>query len=264
VQIAWCTVSKKKDCIRRAAEPHWLGSRVRRPGKTPSPERELPPPMEAKAGRVTYACRMTIMARTKMDSRKEDYGASLAVLFCASRQMTAIVQTVAVEKGLPWRTVPEVTVMLSDGRWETSTKLFFIEVKAYRTTQSSKEPDTILIAAYGVKDLAPAAAAAAELPLLWHRFPDNRPALAMGVLAQKEEPIDLVIARDYRRHWPVLISNSCFAADKLFLMKTTFHPGQLLCGQADPDAVGTKMTGVKRRFTMGKGESAGSSTSSSR
>ena len=33
--------------------------------------------MEAKAGKVTYACRMTIMARTKMDSRKEDYGARL-------------------------------------------------------------------------------------------------------------------------------------------------------------------------------------------
>jgi hypothetical protein len=26
-------VSKKKDCVRRAAEPHWVGSRVRRPDK---------------------------------------------------------------------------------------------------------------------------------------------------------------------------------------------------------------------------------------
>jgi hypothetical protein len=57
--------------------------------------------MEAEAGKVIYACRMTIKARTKTDSRKGDYGASLAELFCASRQMTAIVQTVAVEKGLP-------------------------------------------------------------------------------------------------------------------------------------------------------------------
>jgi hypothetical protein len=88
--------------------------------------------------------------------------------------------------------------------------------------------------------MAPAAAAAPELPLLRHRFPDSRPALAMGVLAQKQEPIDLVIARDYRRHWPVPISTSCFDADKLFLMKTTFHPGQLLCGRADPDAVITQ------------------------
>ncbi len=256
--------SNKKDCVRRAAEPHWVGSSVRRPGKTPSPERELPPPMEAEEGKVIYACRMNIMARTKTDSRKGDYGASLAVLFCASRQMTAIVQTVAVEKGLPWRTVSEVTVMLGDGRRETSTKLFFIEVKAYRSIQSTREPETILIAAYGVKDLAPATAAAPELPLLRHRFPDSRLALAMGILAQKGEPIDLVIARDYRRHWPVPISSSCFDADKLFLMKTTFHPGQFLYSRADPDAVGTKMKGVKRRLTLEKGESAGSSTSSSR
>jgi hypothetical protein len=257
-------VNKKKDCDRRVAEPHWVGSSVRQPGKTPSPERELPPPMEAEAGRVTYACRMNIMARTKMDSRKEDYGASLAALFCASRQMTAVVQAEAVEKGLPWRTVPEVTVMLGVGRRETSTKLFFIEVKAYRSTQSTREQKSILIAAYGVQDLAPAAAAAPELPLLRHRFPVSRPALSMGVLSRKEEPIDLVIARDYRKHWPVPISNSCFAADKLFLMKTTFHTRQLLCSQADPDAVGDKMKGVKRRLTLGKGESAGSSTSSSR
>jgi hypothetical protein len=188
-------------------------------------------------------------------------------LFCASRQMTAIVQTVAVEKGLHWRTVPEVTevtVMLGDGRRETSTKLFFIEIKAYRTTQSSKEPDPILIAAYGVQDLAPVTAAAPELPLLRHRFPDTRPALAMGILAQKEGPIDLIIARVYRKQWPVPISSSCFDTDRLYLMKTTFHQGQLLYGRADPDAVGTKMKGVKRRLTLGKGESAGSSTSSSR
>ncbi len=30
-------VNKKKDCVRKAAEPHWVGSSVRRPGKTPSP-----------------------------------------------------------------------------------------------------------------------------------------------------------------------------------------------------------------------------------
>ena len=165
-----------------------------------------------------------------MDSRKEDYGASLAALFSASRQMTAVVQTVVVEKGLPWRTVPEVTVMLGDGRRETSTKLFFIEVKAYRSVQATKEPEPILIAAYGVRDLAPAAPAAPELPLLRHRFLDSRPALTMGVLSQKEGPIELVIARDYKKHWPMLIATSCFATDKLFLMKTVFHPGQFLCG----------------------------------
>ncbi len=59
---------------------------MRGPGKSPSPERELPPPMEAEAGKVIYACRMNIMARTKTDLRKGDYGASLAALFCASRR----------------------------------------------------------------------------------------------------------------------------------------------------------------------------------
>jgi hypothetical protein len=86
----------------------------------------------------------------------------------------------------------------------------------------------------------------------------------MGVLSQKEGPIELVIAQDYKKHWPRLLDTSCFATDKLFLMKTVFHPGQFLCGQADPDAVGTKMKGVKRRLTLETGESAGSSTSSSR
>jgi hypothetical protein len=75
----------------------------------------------------------------------------------------------------------------------------------------------------------------------------------MGILAQKEGPIDLIIARDYRKQWPVAISSSFFASDRLYLMKTTFHPGQLLYRRADPDAVGTKMKGVKRRLTPGKG-----------
>jgi hypothetical protein len=154
--------------------------------------------------------------------------------------------------------------MLGDGRREKSTKLFFIEIKAYRSVQATKEPETILIAAYGVKDLSPAAEAAPELPLLRHRFRNSRPAFTMGVLSQKGGPIELVIAPDYKKHWPKWIDTSCFATDKLFLMKTVFHPGQFLCGQADPEAVGTKMKGVKRRLTLETGESAGSSTSSSR
>ena len=143
-------------------------------------------------------------------------------------------------------------------------QLFLIEIKAYRSHRSGKEPNPILIAAYGVQDLAPFAAAAPELPLLRHRFQDARPAIAMGMLAQKEGPIDLLIARDYRKQWPVAISSSCFDSDKLYLMKSNFYPGQLLYGLADPDAVGTKMRGIKRKLTLGKGESAGSSTSSSR
>jgi hypothetical protein len=226
--------------------------------------RELPPPVEAKAGRSTFACRIDIWVKTKRDSLKEEYGASLTTLFSASRQMSAIVQTAAVEKGVPYRTVPEVTVMLGDGPREKSTKLFFLEVKAYRSTRPAKEPEPFLVAAYGVKELAPAATAAPELPLLRERFRSSRPALTMGGLSHKEGKVELVIARDYKRYWPRLIDTSCFAPDKLFLMKTVFHPGQLLCGQADPEAVGTKMRGVKRRLTQGTGESAGSSTSSSR
>ena len=130
-------------------------------------------------------------------------------------------QSVAVEKGLHWRTVPEVTVMLGDGRRETSTKLFFIEVKAYRSVQATKEPEPILIAAYSVKDLAPAAEVAPELPLLQHRFLNSRPALTMGVLSQKEGPVELVIARDYKKHWPTPIATSCFAADKLSIQDSS-------------------------------------------
>ncbi len=110
----------------------------------------MPTLVEPVEGRAIYACRMEVMARTKADLRQDEYGTDLSVLFCPARQMTAVVQSVAIEKGLPWRAVPEVTVMLDDGRRETSTKLFFIEIKATRTHRSSKEPEPILIAAYGV------------------------------------------------------------------------------------------------------------------
>jgi hypothetical protein len=79
--------SKKKDCIRRKTPPHWLSSSVRRPDRSPSHERALPPPVEAKAGRSAYACRIDIRVKTKLDLQKEDYGASLTTLFSASRQM---------------------------------------------------------------------------------------------------------------------------------------------------------------------------------
>jgi hypothetical protein len=102
--------SKKKDCIRRGTPPHWLSSSVRRSDASPSQDRELPP-VEAKAGRSTYACRIDIRVKTKSDLQKEVYGASLTMLFSASRQMSAIVQSTAVEKGVPYRIVPEVTMM---------------------------------------------------------------------------------------------------------------------------------------------------------
>ncbi len=175
--------SKKRDCIRKMAPPHWLGSSLRRPGRSPSRERELPPPVEAKAGRSAYACHIDIRVRTKLDSHQEEYGASLTTLFSASRQMSAIVQATAVEKGVPYRTVPEVTVMLGDGRREKSTKLFFLEIKSHRSTVPQKAQEPLLVAAYGVKELAPAATAAPELPLLRERFRNSRPASAATAAA---------------------------------------------------------------------------------
>ena len=76
--------SKKEDCIRRAAEPHWVGSSVRRPGKTPSPEREMPSPVEPEAGKASYACRMDVMARTKADLRQDSTGQICP--YCSAQQ----------------------------------------------------------------------------------------------------------------------------------------------------------------------------------
>jgi hypothetical protein len=66
--------SKKKECIRRGTLPHWLGSDVRRPDAPTCQDRDLPP-VEAKAGRSAYACRINIRVKTKSDSHKEAYGA---------------------------------------------------------------------------------------------------------------------------------------------------------------------------------------------
>jgi hypothetical protein len=71
--------------------------------------------VEAKAGRSAYASRIDTRVKTKSDLQKEAYGASLTMLFSASRQMSAIVQSAAVEKGIPYRIVPEVTVRSRQG-----------------------------------------------------------------------------------------------------------------------------------------------------
>ncbi len=42
----------------------------------------------------------------------------MTTLFSAMRQMLAIALGTAIEKGVPYRVVPEVTVMLGDGRCE--------------------------------------------------------------------------------------------------------------------------------------------------
>jgi hypothetical protein len=178
--------------------------------------------------------------------------------------MSAISLSAAIGRWLPYRVVPEVNVMLGDGRREKSSRIFFLEIKPHRSAAHlRKVPEPYLVAAYGVSEAAPAAEAAPELPLLRERF-GVRPTLTKGDLAQKASPIDLVIARDYRQYWPRLTDSSQFAGDNLYLMRTIFHPGQLLFGEAEPEAVGTMKKGVKRRLTQGTGESAGSSTSLSR
>ncbi|MFO0001121.1 MAG: hypothetical protein ACK559_08325 [bacterium] len=44
---------RKRDCLRRAAEPHWVGSSVRRPGRAPSPVEEMLTPVEPVAGKAS-------------------------------------------------------------------------------------------------------------------------------------------------------------------------------------------------------------------
>jgi hypothetical protein len=254
---------KKKECIRRKTQPHWLVSDVRQPDAPLRQERDLPP-VEAKEGRLVYACRTNIRVKMESDSHKEAYSAELAMLFSTTRQMSVIALSAAIGQGLPYRTVPEVNVMLGDGRREKSSRLFFLEIRPHRgIAHPRKVPDPILVAAYGASEAAPAADAAPELPLLRERF-TVRPSLTKGELAQKAGPIELVIAREYMQYWPTQADRSQFVSDNLNLMKTTFHPGQLLFGVSDQEAVGSMKKEVKRRLTQGTGESAGSSTSSSR
>jgi len=227
---------KKKECIRRKTPPHWLGSDVREPGASLRQERDLLP-VEAKAGRLVYACRINIRVKTESDSHKEIYSAELATLFSATRQMSVIALSAVIEQGLPYRTVPEVNVMFGDGRREKSTRLFFLEVKPHRSIACPRRvPDPILVAAYGVSEVAPAAETAPELPLLRERF-EVRPSLTMGELAQRAGPIELVIGRDYMQYWPRQVNRSRTAGDNLYRMKALFYPGQLLYGQADREAV---------------------------
>ncbi len=90
---------------------------MREPGAPPHQERDLPP-VEAKAGRQVYACRINIRVKTESDSHKEAYSAELAPLFSTTKQMSVITLSAAIGQGLQYRTVPEVDVMLGDGRRE--------------------------------------------------------------------------------------------------------------------------------------------------
>ena len=79
----------------------------------------------------------------------------MAMLFSTTRQMSAMALGTAIEQGLPYRVVPEVNVMLGEGRREKSTRLFFLEIKPYRSAVPRKAPEPYVVAAYGVKKVAP-------------------------------------------------------------------------------------------------------------
>jgi hypothetical protein len=82
--------------------------------------------------------------------------------------------------------------------------------------------------------------------------------------AQRAGPIELGIGRDYMQYWPRVVDRNQTAGDNLYLMKTLFQPGQLLYGEADKEAAEAMRKEARRRLTRGVGESADSSTSSSR
>ncbi len=97
-------------------------------------------------------------------SHAKSYSAELATLFSTKRQMSVIALSAAIRQELPYRTVPEVEVMLGDGRRENSIRLFFLEVRPHKVVQPLRVPVPFLVAAYGFSEVAPAAEAAQELP----------------------------------------------------------------------------------------------------
>ncbi len=87
-----------------------------------------------------------------------------------------------------------------------------------------------------------------------------RPSFTIRDLAQQAGPIELVIGRDYMQYWPRVFDRSRTAGDNLYLVKTLFHPGQLLYGKADKEAAKAMRKEARRGLTRGVGESAGPST----
>jgi hypothetical protein len=210
--------------------------------------------LEVKAGRLMFAYRTNIRVKTESHSHKEVYSAELATLFSTTRQMSVIALSAAIGQGLPYRTVPEVNMMLGDGRREKSSRLFFLEVRPHRgTAHPLRVPATFFVAAYGVSK---AAQAAPELPLLRERF-NVRPSLTKGDLAQRAGPIELVIGRDNMQYWPRVVHCSRTAGDNSYLMKTLFHPGQLLYGEVDRETAEVMRKEARRRLTRERGSQRG-------
>ncbi len=66
------------------------------------------------------------------------------------------------------------------------------------------------------------------------------------------------------QYWPKVVDRSRTASDNLYRMKTLFHLGQLLYGEADKEAAEAMRKEARMRLTRGAVESTGSSTSLSR
>ncbi len=92
--------------------------------------------MEAKADRIVYSCRINISMKTVSDSHADSYGALLATLLSAKRQMSVIALGAAIGQGLPYKTVPEAEVMFGEVRREKSSRLFFLEVRPHRSQKA--------------------------------------------------------------------------------------------------------------------------------
>ncbi len=199
----------------KSTKPHWQEIRARRQRR----DRELLP-VEHRVGRVVYACCTNIRVKVALDSHADSYSVELATLFSTKRQMSVIDLSAAIGRELPYRTVPEVEVMLGNGWREKSSRLFFLEVRPHRAVQPLRTPESLLLVADGVSQIAPAA----ELPLLRGRF-NMRPSLTMGDLAQQAGPMELVIGKDYMEYWPVVVDRSQCTSENLYIMKMQFHQG---------------------------------------
>jgi hypothetical protein len=157
---------------------------VRELAAQPRLDRELPP-VEAKAGKIVYACPTNIRVKGLSDSHAKIYSAELAMLFSAKWQMSVVALEAAIGQRMSYRMVPEVEVMLGDGRREKSSRLFFQEVRPHRgTAHPMRVLAPFLVATNGVSEVAPAGEAAQDLPLQRERF-NVRPSLTMGDLGSE-------------------------------------------------------------------------------
>jgi hypothetical protein len=117
---------RMRECTKRNTQAHWLSNEARDWSTPPRVDRELPP-VEPKVGRVAYDC-ASIRVKTASDLRADSYSAQPVTLFDTSGRCRLSPWT------QPYRTVPEVEVMLGRGKREATYRLFMLEVRPHRTT----------------------------------------------------------------------------------------------------------------------------------